>query len=81
MTAVWWEYQIDGSTVFGIPQVGCMDMKGRYLENLQLEPDVEIYNPNEEVLNGHDSQLLKAVEVLQKDADEFFKAHPEIKRK
>ena len=47
MTAVWWETQIDPSIVFGIPQVGMQDMQGRYLENQQLEPDIEVYNsPN-----------------------------------
>ena len=33
MTAVWWERQIDPTIVFGIPQVGCMDMRGQYMEN------------------------------------------------
>lgn len=32
MTAVWWERQIDPTIVFGIPQVGCMDMRGQYME-------------------------------------------------
>ena len=34
MTAVWWESQIDPSIVFGIPQVGCVDMQGNYLDCL-----------------------------------------------
>ncbi|HIT48119.1 MAG TPA: PD40 domain-containing protein [Candidatus Coprenecus stercoripullorum] len=65
MTAVWWESQIDGSTVFGIPQVGCMDMDGNYLENVQLEPDVTVYNAPGDVMNGFDAQLEAAVKTLQ----------------
>ena len=65
MTAVWWERQIDPSLVFGIPQVGCMDMQGHYLENQTLQPDVLIYNQPQEVLQGVDMQLKKAVETLK----------------
>lgn len=64
MTAVWWENQIDRSIVFGIPQVGCMDMEGNYMENVQLEPDILIYNTPEEMISGFDAQLLKATQSL-----------------
>ena len=66
MTAVWWERQIDPSIVFGIPQVGCMDMQGNYLENHTLQPDILIYNTPEEAINGDDAQLKAAVEHLLK---------------
>lgn len=66
MTAVWWERQIDPSIVFGIPQVGCMDMQGNYLENHTLQPDILIYNTPEETLKGEDAQLKAAVEHLLK---------------
>lgn len=66
MTAVWWESQIDPSLVFGIPQVGCMDMNGNYLENQTLQPDIEVYNAPEDVLKGEDAQLKAAVEHLLK---------------
>ena len=66
MTAVWWERQIDPSIVFGIPQVGCMDMCGEYLENKELQPDIEVYNSPEEVLNGEDRQLEAAVKEMLK---------------
>lgn len=66
MTAVWWERQIDPSIVFGIPQVGCMDMQGNYLENRTLQPDILIYNTPEEAINGDDAQLKAAVEHLLK---------------
>ena len=64
MTAVWWETQIDPTLVFGIPQVGVKDMQGNYLENQQLQPDVEVYNTPEAQLSGEDTQLKRAVEVM-----------------
>lgn len=64
MTAVWWESQIDPSIVFGIPQVGVQDMQGNYLENHELQPDIEIYNSPESQLKGEDHQLEKAVKVM-----------------
>ena len=65
MTAVWWESQIDPSIVFGIPQVGCWDIEnGEYMENVQLDPDILIYNTPEDVMNGFDAQLKAAAESL-----------------
>lgn len=64
MTAVWWETQIDPTIVFGIPQVGVQDMKGNYLENQELQPDIEIYNTPESQLRGKDHQLERAVKVM-----------------
>jgi Tol biopolymer transport system component len=64
MTAVWWETQIDPSIVFGIPQVGCADMQGNYLENLELKPDIEVYNTPAQVLAGEDAQLEAAVKEM-----------------
>ena len=66
MTAVWWENQIDPSIVFGIPQVGCVDMRGQYMENNQLQPDIEVYNKPEDSLKGIDTQLATAVEEMLK---------------
>lgn len=66
MTAVWWETMIDPTMVFGIPQVGCMDMQGHYGENNQLDPDVKVYNTPEDYLNGNDQQLKRAVEEMLK---------------
>ena len=70
MTAVWWERQIDPSIVFGIPQVGCMDMRGEYLENKELQPDIEVYNSPEEMLRGEDRQLEAAVKEMLKTIEE-----------
>ena len=69
MTAVWWETQIDPTIVFGIPQVGCMDMRGQYMENKQLEPDIKVYNSPEKSLKGEDEQLAAAVKEMLKEAD------------
>ena len=66
MTAVWWENLLDPSIVFGIPQVGCRDMRGKYGENTQLDPDIEVYNTPEDYLNGYDRQLVRAVEEMMK---------------
>ena len=67
MTAVWWENQIDPSIVFGIPQVGAIGVKeGRYLENMQIEPDILIYNDPASVLRGEDKQLEAAVKEMLK---------------
>ena len=70
MTAVWWENQIDPSIVFGIPQVGAIGVKeGRYLENMQIEPDILVYNDPASVLRGEDKQLEAAVAEMLKTID------------
>ncbi len=62
MTAVWWEHV--NEFVFGIPQVASVDNRGEYLENQQLEPDVEVYAMPEDVLSGVDRQLERAVSLM-----------------
>lgn len=64
MTAVWWESQIDPDIVFGIPQVTNADLQGRPLENVQLNPDIEVHNNPADELAGHDAQLEAAVKAL-----------------
>lgn len=64
MTAVWWENQQDPSLVFGIPQVGMKDNQGRYLENMQLEPDIKVSNDPESATQGRDLQVEAAVKSL-----------------
>ena len=66
MTAVWWETLMDNTLVFGIPQVGCRDMRGVFGENTQLNPDIEVYNSPEDFINGHDTQLKRAVKEMMK---------------
>ena len=69
MTAVWWETLMDRSLVFGIPQVGCRDMRGTFGENTQLNPDVEVYNTPEDFIQGKDEQLERAVRLMLQEAD------------
>ena len=62
-TAVWWE-RLQNGMVFGIPQVGMVDVDGDYLENKQLEPDIKVANDPEKVIKGEDQQLAAAVKEL-----------------
>ena len=73
MTAVWWERQIDSSIVFGIPQVGCRDMKGQFLENQLLNPDILIYNTPANFINGEDKQLEGAVQEMLREVGNTHK--------
>lgn len=66
MTAVWWETQIDPTLLFGIPQVAVQDTRGNYHENTELQPDIEIYNTPEDMIQGKDRQLERAVAELMK---------------
>ncbi|MBD5397399.1 peptidase S41 [bacterium] len=74
MTAVWWE-SVPGGYVFGIPQVGVVPQirkeqnQDGYIENYPLQPDVEVYNTPETLLQGRDLQIEKAVEVMLRDLD------------
>ncbi len=66
MTAVWWETMLNGM-VFGIPQVGSLGVKeGRYLENMQIEPDIKVDNDPASTLRGEDRQLEAAVKEMMK---------------
>lgn len=67
MTTVSWERLQDTSLVFGIPIIGYRLADGSYLENKQLEPDIEVANSPETVVKGEDTQLKVAVEELLKD--------------
>jgi C-terminal processing protease CtpA/Prc len=66
MTAVWWENLQDRTLTIGVPQVGMRDMNGNYLENHTLQPDIEVDYTPEDVANGIDPQLERAVKELLK---------------
>jgi C-terminal processing protease CtpA/Prc len=66
-TAVWWE-KLQNGMVFGIPQVGMVDIDGDYLENKQLEPDIKVSNDPGKVSKGEDQQLAAAVKELLRSA-------------
>ena len=38
--------------------------EGKYLENLELKPDIEVYNTPDSVARGEDRQLVRAVDAL-----------------
>ena len=70
MTAVWWETQIDPTLVFGIPQVTSWGLaEDRPLENLQIEPDILVYNTPESMVKGQDLQLEAAVAEMLSQID------------
>ena len=69
MTSVNWETLQDPSMYFGIPVVGYLTKEGEYLENSQLEPDVEVVNTPEGLEQGRDEQLECAVKELLKEID------------
>ena len=65
MTAVWWETLIHPQMVFGIPEVGgWIPEKQRYMENLQIKPDVRVDNDPASRLRGEDKQLEAAVREM-----------------
>lgn len=66
MTAVWWETLFSGTILYGIPQLMINDIKGKALENQELQPDIEVYNTPEDYLEGHDRQLKRAVMEMLK---------------
>ncbi|HYV18761.1 MAG TPA: S41 family peptidase [Verrucomicrobiae bacterium] len=63
-TSVWWERLQNRDLVFGIPEVGYLDGKGKLTENQHLDPDYVVDNDPAFEAAGRDQQLEKAVEVL-----------------
>ena len=69
MTSVTWETLQDPTLYFGIPVVGYRKADGTYLENDQLNPDIDVENTKELVVTGRDEQLEAAVKSLLKQID------------
>ena len=69
MTSVTWETLQDATLYFGIPVVGYRKADGTYLENDQLNPDIDVENTKELVVTGRDQQLEAAVSALLKQID------------
>jgi C-terminal processing protease CtpA/Prc len=69
MTSVSWETLQDPTLYFGIPVVGYRTAEGTYLENDQLNPDIDVENTKELVVKGRDEQLEAAVKALLKQID------------
>jgi tricorn protease len=62
-----WEMLQDNSIRWGVPPLGVKDIQGRYLENLQTEPDIKVMNEYDVVSKGKDQQLEVAVRELLKE--------------
>ena len=69
MTSVNWETLQDPTLYFGIPVVGYRKADGGYLENDQLNPDIDVENTKELVVSGQDEQLEAAVKALLNQID------------
>jgi tricorn protease len=63
-TSVWWERLQDRALVFGIPEVGLVDMQGDLMEGKQLAPTYMIDNDPALESKGRDQELEKAVQIL-----------------
>jgi len=63
-TSVWWERLQDRDLIFGIPEVGLVDMQGDLMENKQLAPTYTVEPDPAQLAAGRDTQVEKAVEVL-----------------
>lgn len=62
-----WETLQDESIRWGVPPLGVKDVQGRYLENLQTEPDIKVNNDKEVVGKGKDQQLEAAIKTLMSE--------------
>ena len=61
-----WEGLPGGDISWGVPGMGVKNNEGRYLENLQTEPDIRLMNEFSVRAQGRDQQLEAAVEELFK---------------
>ncbi|MFN4285547.1 MAG: S41 family peptidase [Lacibacter sp.] len=61
-----WEPLMDSGILWGVPAVGCKDVRGNYLENSPTQPDILVRNEPQQVAAGTDRQLEVAVEELLK---------------
>ncbi|MCS6851720.1 MAG: S41 family peptidase, partial [Gemmataceae bacterium] len=68
---------IDGST-FRIPRTGVYTIKGVNMEKEGVMPDVLVEPHPDQLAQGLDPQLEKAVEVLKQEVAEWKKTHPPV---
>ena len=59
-----WEVLQDGTTLWGVIPVSTKDINGKWMENVETVPDVQVKNSPEMISKGRDLQLEKAVEVI-----------------
>ncbi len=63
-----WEGLPNGG-YWGVVPVSAKDKAGRWMENLQTEPDVKVKNMPGVINTGRDQQLERAIEELMKEVD------------
>ncbi len=63
-----WE-RLPNGMVWGVVPVSAKDKSGRWMENLQTEPDIEVKNMPGVVDEGRDQQLERAIEELMKEVE------------
>lgn len=63
-----WE-RLPNGMVWGVVPVSAKDKSGRWMENLQTEPDIEVKNMPGVVDEGRDQQLERAIEELLKEVE------------
>jgi C-terminal processing protease CtpA/Prc len=56
----------DGTTIWGAVPVSTKDINGRWLENVETVPDVQVKNEPGIISSGRDQQLERAVGELMK---------------
>jgi tricorn protease len=59
-----WELLQDGTTRWGVIPVSTKDINGKWMENVETIPDIQVRNEPGIIGKGRDQQLEKAVEVL-----------------
>lgn len=57
----------DPTMYFSVPTLGVKDLEGKYLENVETMPDIEVMNTFDTVAGGRDQQLEAAIRSLMKD--------------
>lgn len=63
-----WE-RLPNGMVWGVVPVSAKDKAGRWMENLQTEPDIKVKNMPGVVDEGRDQQLERAIEELLKEVE------------
>ena len=61
-----WERLPDGS-VWGVVPVSARNIDGKWMENLQTEPDIRVKNEPAVIAAGRDQQLERAIEELSRE--------------
>ncbi|WP_261818093.1 S41 family peptidase [Vibrio gallicus] len=66
-TFVNWQKQQNPLLIYGVPQLGMKDAKGRWLENQDIVPDVTVHNYPNSIARNRDVQLETAVKQLMSE--------------